>query len=133
MESIEEKELIEQNEKREGKFKSIFSKFSRTSVLTAEQASIMSRFGTRSTSFESVLKNKIRTISDQIQNKVTYSPDEKLLSLYIPKDQSDLYEKIKEYFSELGYNTFYIGKDKVKELGENNYLFISWSDVKKVD
>lgn len=98
----------------------------RESTLTAEQANIIARYGTRATSFESVVKDEIKKIQASIYDKLSFSSSEKMLNILVPKDKKELYERVKDYFSEAGYKTFYIDRSKVEELGENKYLFISW-------
>ena len=93
--------------------------------LTATKANLMARFGVDS-DFKTIVDKKIKEVDGLIKSKLQFSSQERLLALTVPKDQTDLFERVREYYNEKGFITFYVGKDRVPELGESNYLFISW-------
>ena len=93
--------------------------------LTATKANLMARFGVDS-DFETIVEKKIKEVDGLIKSKLQFSSQERLLALTVPKDQIDLFERVKKYYMSKGFVTFYVGKDRVPELGESNYLFISW-------
>lgn len=97
----------------------------KNSTLTAEQANIISRYGIKATSFESVVKDEIKRVQDAIYSRLDYGA-EKIINIPVPLDKRELFERVRKHFSEAGYKTFYVDKEKVKELGNNKYLFISW-------
>lgn len=95
-------------------------------TLPAKRANIISRYGFKgASSFESVVNCEIRKIRESIYYALDYS-SERMLNVPVPKDKIELFEKVREHFSNAGYKTFYVDKTNVKELGDNKYLFISW-------
>lgn len=117
---------------RDEEYSGLLSKiFKMNKRLTAEEANMISRFGVPS-SFEDIVEKKIEEIEQQIRMKLQYSSQERLLALVIPPDQVDLFEVIKQYYEDKGFKTFYVGNDRVPELRDSNYLFISWDlEIKK--
>ena len=103
----------------------MFSKKKKDKGLTATKANLIARFGIDS-NFETIVEKKIKEVDGLIKSKLQFSSQERLLALTVPKDQVDLFERVKKYYMSKGFITFYVGKDRVPELGENNYLFISW-------
>lgn len=85
-----------------------------------------SKYGSSAKSYQQILEDRIKLIKTQIINKTDISRDERLLVLSIPHEEEKLYEDIKKYFSDKGFITFYADKEKIKELKERKYLFISW-------
>lgn len=92
----------------------------------AQLVCLKSKYGLYATSRESVLKTVIESIKRQIKNKIEISEKEKLLVMVVPMDKKDLYEDVRKYFEEKGFKTFYAGGKEIKELGNKEYLFISW-------
>ena len=86
---------------------------------------MIARFGMPD-DFDSIVKKKVREIEQQIKSKLDFSSQERLLALIVPKDQEDLFEEIKKYYTKKGFKTFYVGKEQVEEFGDSKYLFISW-------
>lgn len=102
--------------------------------LTADQANIISRFNLQGySSLEEIAKKKIKEIEEQITSKLQFSHKERLLALIVPDDQRDLYDLIKtHYYTEKGFKTFYLDKERVPEFKNSTYLFISWDiEIKK--
>lgn len=102
-----------------------FFGISNKSGLTAKKANMIARFGTPD-DFEDIIKKKIKEIDNQINSKLQFSSQERLLALIVPKDQSDLFEEVKKHYDERGFKTFYVDKSQVPEFGDSRYLFISW-------
>lgn len=100
--------------------------------LTADQANI-SRFNLQGySSLEEIAKKKIKEIEEQITSKLQFSHKERLLALIVPDDQRDLYDLIKTHYTEKGFKTFYLDKERVPEFKNSTYLFISWDiEIKK--
>lgn len=101
--------------------------------LTADQANIISRFNLQGySSLEEIAKKKIKEIEEQITSKLQFSHKERLLALIVPDDQRDLYDLIKTHYTEKGFKTFYLDKERVPEFKNSTYLFISWDiEIKK--
>ena len=106
-----------------GILKNLFK--SREVGITAERASIISKFGVDQ-DIETILKTRIHEIECQIVSKLEFNSKEKLLALLVLPGQEELYELIRKEFASRGYITFYVDKTRVADLKENNYLFISW-------
>lgn len=85
-----------------------------------------SKYGSTAKTYQQILNNRIEVIKTQIINKTEISREERLLVLSIPHEEEKLYEEIKQYFDNKGFITFYADKEKIKELKERKYLFISW-------
>lgn len=96
------------------------------STIPAIQANLMARYGTKSTSFENVVKEEIKKVQNSIYYKLEFRSNERAINFLVPNDQKELFERVREHFNNKGYKTFYIDKKVVKELGNNTYLFISW-------
>ena len=92
----------------------------------AQIMNLKSKYGLSATSREEVVKRTIDSIKRQIKNKIEISEEEKLLVLVVSPDKKDLYEEVRKYFEEKEFKTFYAGKEQIPELGEREYLFISW-------
>ena len=103
--------------------------FSTNNDLTADQACKISKYG-RNLDFDKIVKLKIEDINSQIRNKLEFSRYEKMLNLLVPKDQIELYDKLKEHYENKGFKVFYADKTNLPELGENKYLFLS-SDIEE--
>ena len=73
-----------------------------------------------------MLRKKIKEIEEQITSKLQFSHKERLLALIVPDDQRDLYDLIKTHYTEKGFKTFYLDKERVPEFKNSTYLFISW-------
>lgn len=99
--------------------------FSIDNELTADQACKISKYG-KDLDFDRIVKLKIDDINSQIRNKLEFSRYEKMLNLLVPKDQIELYDKLKEHYESKGFKVFYADKTNLPELGENKYLFLSW-------
>ena len=104
--------------------------FSTNNDLTADQACKISKYG-RNLDFDKIVKLKIEDINSQIRNKLEFSRYEKMLNLLVPKDQIELYDKLKEHYENKGFKVFYADKTNLPELGENKYLFLSWDIEEK--
>lgn len=115
------------------KLKEKIMTFGKKKELTADQANIISRFNLQGySSLEEIAKKKIQEIEEQITSKLQFSHKEKLLALIVPDDQKDLYDLIRSHYSEKGFNTFYLDKERVPEFKNSMYLFISWDiEIKK--
>ena len=96
------------------------------STIPAVQANLMSRYGLKATSFESVVKDEIKKIQEIIYSKLEFGSSERIINVLVPGDQKELFERVRQHFCDKGYKSFYIDKSKVKELGNNTFLFISW-------
>lgn len=119
-------EVEENEESWVDKFLKIFSFGQKNDEgLTAKKANMIARFGMPD-DFDSIVKKKVREIEQQIRSKLEFSSQERLLALIVPKDQEDLFEEVKKYYTEKGFKTFYVGKEQVKDFGDSKYLFISW-------
>lgn len=92
----------------------------------AQTMNLKSKYGLSATSREEVVKRTIDSIKRQIKNKIEISEEEKLLVLVVSPDKKDLYEEVRKYFEEKEFKTFYASKEQIPELGEREYLFISW-------
>lgn len=99
--------------------------------LTAVQANKISRYGIYEP-FDRTLSRNIQDIELQIKQKLTQSPDEKLLAMIVPPEKIQLFDAIKENFLERGFKAFYVTKEQIEDLGPYVYLFISW-DIAVVD
>lgn len=93
--------------------------------LTAEKANMIARFGTAD-DFKTIVKRKIKEVEQQIEIKLQYSSQERLLALIVPEDQKDLFDEVEKHYKSMGYNVFYVDKTQVPEFGNSRYLFISW-------
>lgn len=96
------------------------------STISAVQANLMSRYGLKATSFESVVKDEIKKIQEIIHSKLEFGSSERIINVLVPGDQKELFERVRQHFCDKGYKSFYVDKSRVKELGNNTFLFISW-------
>lgn len=125
----QEKQQKEVNESTKiGKIKKLITGAFRpiNETLTAEKVNSMSncRIDALNSTY---VTTKIKELLSEIRLKTETNPEEKMICTYVPKNQENLYGNIKNYFSELGYSTFYVDGSKVPEMKKNIYLFISWN------
>ena len=111
-------------------FKNLFNKTTKKD-LTADQACKISKYGYcyKDLDFNKIVKLKIEDVNYQIKDKLQFSSKERMLNLIVPKDQVELYDKLKEHFESKGFKAFYADKTNLPELGENRYLFLSWDII----
>lgn len=110
--------------------KKLFGFSTNNNELTANQACKISRYG-KDLDFDKIVELKIKDVNSQIRNKLEFFRHEKILNLLVPKDQTELYDKIKEYYESKGFKVFYADKTNLPELGNNKYLFLSWDIEEK--
>lgn len=126
MEQEKQKEISEDT--KIGKIKRIITKAFKpmNEALSAEKANVMSNCRIEAMN-SSYITTRVKELLADIKLKTETNPEEKMICVNVPKNQKNLYENIKNYFSELGYSTFYIDNSRVPEMKESIYLFISWN------
>lgn len=82
-------------------------------------------------SFENILEEKIKEIDSDIRKNVNYDSKIKFVNYLVIPEQAELYEAVKEEYSQRGFTTYYVGSDRVSELGKDTLLFISWNEIKE--